>query len=73
MDAAVTASAKLLEQALLPMRPFPEVDEFVAHFSGMPVHRRPILAIIGGTNLGKSMLAADVMRRVAALVSAPDI
>ena len=72
MEAAVTASAKLLEQALLPMKPFPEVDEFVAHFSGMPVHRRPILAIIGGTNLGTSMLAADVMRRVAALVSAPD-
>ena len=31
-----------------------------------------MLAIIGGTNLGKSVLAADVLRRVGLLVDAPD-
>ena len=27
-------------------------------------HRRPMLAIIGGTNLGKSLLAASVLREL---------
>ena len=43
---------------------FPEVDAFVDSFK-QPRQRRPVLAIIGGTNLGKSMLAADVLLRVA--------
>ena len=33
-----------------------------------PRFRRPILAIIGGTNLGKSLLAADVLRKVASVL-----
>ena len=44
---------------------FENVEEFAKLFSGAPRFRRPILAIIGGTNLGKSMLAADVLRKVA--------
>ena len=33
--------------------------------------RRPILAIVGGTNLGKSMLASHILQRVAALLELP--
>ena len=48
-------AAKLFEQA----------NAFVQLFSGAPRFRRPILAIVGGTNLGKSMLAADTLLKVA--------
>lgn len=45
---------------------FPEVEDFLPCFEPtVAMHRRPILAIIGATNLGKSMLAADVLLRVA--------
>ena len=47
-----------------PVKVFPEIDAFVDSFK-QPRQRRPVLAIIGGTNLGKSMLAADVLLRVA--------
>ena len=44
-------------------RSFPEVTEFVEHFrSGS--WRRPVLVIVGATNLGKSMLAASVLEQV---------
>ena len=43
----------------------PVSQEFVACHDGRPRFRRPILAIVGGTRLGKSMLAADTLRRVA--------
>lgn len=57
-----------LAQHILPMKTFPVVEEFLACFAGEPRHRRPILAIVGGTNLGKSMLAANVIREVGKLV-----
>ena len=44
---------------------YQEAEEFISFFlptAGM--HRRPILVIIGGTNLGKSMLAAHILKRV---------
>ena len=44
---------------------FREVDTFVDFFRGEAKFRKPILAIIGGTNLGKSMLAAQVLLKVA--------
>lgn len=47
-----------------PMRIFPEVERFVDVHGPEPKFRRPILAIIGGTNLGKSMLAAHVLQRI---------
>ena len=50
--------------AFQPMRAFPEVEAFVQHFEGGSRMRRPILAIVGGTNLGKSVLAASVLERV---------
>ena len=71
MRAAATVAAKELEQRLLPMKPFREVDQFLDLFGGQPLHRRPILAIIGGTNLGKSMLAAHVLRRLGEIVGVP--
>jgi len=55
--------------ALQPMRAFEEVALFVSYFlAGVLRMRRPILAIIGGTNLGKSLLAAAVVRRVGELI-----
>ena len=46
---------------------YPEIEEFVSLFlPNVGLHRRPILVIIGGTNLGKSMLAAHVLTRIAA-------
>ena len=43
---------------------FASLDRFVAMFTGPPRLRRPICAIVGGTNTGKSMIGADVLRRV---------
>jgi hypothetical protein len=55
-----------------PLRDFKEVDAFLQNFKGGAMCRRPILAVIGGTNLGKSILAADVLQRVAKLLGLPD-
>jgi hypothetical protein len=53
-------------------RPFPAVDDFVALFgvAAGPLFRRPFLAILAPTGFGKSMLGADVLRRVGKLVGA---
>ena len=64
---AVKAEADALKAHTFPMKDFPEVDEFLACFQG-PRHRRPIMAIVGGTNLGKSMLAADVLRKLGVIL-----
>ena len=53
------------------VRAFDVVDEFVQLFAGPPRFRRPILAIVGGTNLGKSMLAAHVLNRIAEVLAFP--
>jgi len=45
-------------------RAFPEVDTFVSHFEGGAKWRRPVLLVIGATNLGKSMLAGAVLEKV---------
>ena len=47
-----------------PLRSFEKVDKFMSYFDATPRFRRPVLAIIGGTNLGKSMLASDVLERL---------
>ncbi|OLP89005.1 hypothetical protein AK812_SmicGene29587 [Symbiodinium microadriaticum] len=62
---AVQAESKALESAMLPMKTFGPVEEFVACHDGQPRFRRPVLAIVGGTRLGKSMLAAHTLKRVA--------
>ena len=46
-------------------RSYPVVDDYVAEFAGTPKWRRPILLIVGGTNLGKSMLGGSVLQKVA--------
>jgi hypothetical protein len=53
---------------LRPVRAFAEVDRFVKAFEEDTRGRRPILAVVGGTNLGKSLLAADVLKRVGAVL-----
>ena len=67
VEKAVQAELQLLRQTNqhLAAKDFPEVDEFLAHFSpGVGRWRRPVLLIYGATNLGKSLLAASVLRRV---------
>ena len=72
-EEAASLAAAALASSVLPLKPFQEVDRFLQFFArGGRFFRRPLLAIIGGTNLGKSVLAADVLRRVGLLVDAPD-
>ena len=67
---AARASA---EAPLFAFHVFPETELFLGYFKPTVfAHRRPILVIVGATNLGKSMLAADVMRRVGLLVGVND-
>ena len=54
-----------------PMREFPELTTFVTSFT-RSLRRRPIVLIVGGTNLGKSMLAASVLQRVGKVLDVPD-
>ena len=67
----VHAGAVALSRAIKPVRTFAAIEAFLSCFTELR-HRRPILAIIGGTNLGKTMLARDVLRRVADLVGAQE-
>ena len=59
-----------LRSSLRPVRPelLAMVEQFVGLFGGGHKHRRPMLVITGGTNTGKSLLAAEVLRRVASRV-----
>ncbi|CAJ1358502.1 unnamed protein product [Effrenium voratum] len=65
LELAVRADAAALQELKWPMRNFPEVEAFLNCHTGAPAFRRPILAIVGGTRLGKSMLANDVLQRLA--------
>ena len=59
-------------RGISPLRDFPEVDAFLDMFRNDKLCRRPVLAVVGGTNLGKSVLAADVLRRVGEVLGVPD-
>ena len=63
----VDAESAGLMRAIKPVKFFQVIEAFLKLFTEEH-HRRPILAIVGGTNLGKTMLARDVLRRVAAVV-----
>ena len=65
----ITRELKLLHSSghVKPRRAFPEIDRFIALFTA-PALRRPIFAIIGGTNTGKSMLGAAILQEVAAVL-----
>ena len=54
--------------AYLEPRTYQVVDDFVAEFAGRPKWRRPVLLIVGGTNLGKSMLGGAVLKKVAGIL-----
>ena len=40
------------------------LQDFIRCHDGTPKFRRPVLAIVGGTRLGKSMLAAHILQRI---------
>ena len=71
LDLAIKQDAVALQSRKLPMRVFPEVEAFVSCHTGLPAFRRPILAIKGGTRLGKSLLAGDVLQRIADQLGLP--
>ena len=73
VDTAVQEEADALAPGLVQPKSFPEVERFLGYFAkASRWQRRPFLVIIGGTNLGKSVLAMDVLRRVGELVGAPE-
>ena len=65
VDKLVAKELSLLRSTgrYLEPRVFPEVDDFVQSFQ-QPEWRRPILLILGATNLGKSLLAARIIEQV---------
>ena len=65
LEMAVQADVAALQPSKWPMKVFPEVEEFLACHTGAPTFRRPILAIVGATRLGKSILANDVLQQIA--------
>ena len=66
VEQACAAERQALRATLKPTKVFPEVTQYVSLLGpGVFLFRRPILVIVGGTNLGKSMLAADVLMQVA--------
>jgi len=71
-DHVSTAMSNLQASGVFrPMRPFPQVESFVESFRSTKNLRRPILAIVGGTNLGKSILVANVLKGVGDLLGVP--
>ena len=68
MQGHVAAESKSLSNVTHPIKEF----DAVTKFDGRPRHRRPILVIKGGSKLGKSFLAAQVLRRVASLLAPHD-
>lgn len=64
---AVQAELAQVQQNMLAVKPFPEVDTFIDHFRAW-AFRRPILVIVGPTGTGKSLLASDILKRIAGIV-----
>ena len=72
-DHVAREQARLIKAGIFkPMRCFAEVNEFVKAFEDPDRCRRPILAVVGGTGLGKSILAAEVLRRVGTVLGLRD-
>ena len=72
VDEHVAAELVALESqdALQPFNHYPEVAGFVESF-GRPQRRRPVLLLVGGTNVGKSLLGAEVLRQVGEVLQVP--
>ena len=72
VDEQVKAESAALTDSVLQAKEFPEVDQFLDLFKpDRRLMRRPMLVIIGGTNLGKSVLGASVLRRLAVALGVP--
>ena len=73
LDRHVREQARAVEGAVArrPMRAFDQVDAFLAALQAQGRERRPSLVIVDGTFLGKSILARDVLQRVAAILQLP--
>ncbi len=52
-----------------PPRSYPMVEEFIGMFADKAMWRRPILLILGGTNMGKSILGGNILERIAGKLS----
>ena len=67
----VLAERSALAATLCQFKTYPEVDLFLGMFElSVKKHRRPMLAILGGTNLGESLLlAANILERLARALS----
>jgi hypothetical protein len=69
VEAHVAAESAALKSHMFAFKSYDVVDRFIASFQlCVQKHRRPMLAIIGGTNLGKSLLASHILERVANLL-----
>ena len=70
--AHVQEEARAVSTKLKGVESYPAADAFVDLFKpGATMLHWPILAIVGGTNLGKSMLAAHTLSRVATILGVP--
>ena len=65
------APAKLWQKRLLFCNGHTMSQDF--SLDGSPRFHRPVLAIVGGTRLGKSMLAADILDRIARRLGLPGL
>ena len=71
VEQAVLEASDALTSQVLPMKLFAQVEKFIDQFRSWTLLRRPMLVIVGGTNLGKSLLAADILKnRIGPLVGA---
>lgn len=72
-DALIAAELSALQKdaPLRSMKTFGIVERFIEYFRGKAFRRRPFLVLVGATELGKSLLAADVLRRIATLLGLP--
>ena len=68
MDVAARTALDKLTGKACSFKSFPETIKFISLFDGEPRFRRPMLVIVSGANLGKSMLGADVLRQVGELL-----
>ena len=50
-------------------RNFPIIEDFIGMFADGTLWRRPVLLILGGTNMGKSILGGNVLERIAGKLS----
>ena len=67
----VAVEAEAARKMLKAVKDYPQIEAFIQLFKDAKL-RRPILAIIGGTNLGKSVLGNDVLKRICKVLGLPD-